>query len=319
MSNLEENILIARNLIEGTKDFSDGKLNCSSKIYPFTTENLKGELEPFDLTGKDVLTVMGSGDQVFEHFLKGAKNIDVFDLNPLTEPYYYLKLAAFLRKVPREEFFSFLSAKSLILQNKINKQVLNQETYQRIQPFLQGDYQKFWNYLFETYTRSEIRRLDGLFTSDEMKYQDLEQMLNYSEEEQYQRLLDNVSNLSINFLNLSIQELPYKLNKKYDFINLSNIIRYADDMWKENSIEEFKKITDNLIPFLNEDGILIVGYLYEYQTISHQSIYQPELREKYYPGTIYDYYTFKGVSSIKYGYSDKYQDAILVYQKIKKL
>ena len=122
MISLEEKISIAKNLIEG-KDIEPTELKCTSKLYPFTTENLKAELEPFDLTGKDILTVMGSGDQVFEHFLKSAQSIDAFDLNPLTEPYYYLKLAALLGKIPRQQFFEFLSSRNLQIPNEINKQV----------------------------------------------------------------------------------------------------------------------------------------------------------------------------------------------------
>lgn len=318
MVSLEEKISIAKNLIEDKETCSD-KLKCTSKLYPFTTENLKGELEPFDLTGKDVWTVMGSGDQVFEHFLKGAGNIDAFDVNPLTEPYYYLKLAVFLRKVPKREFFEFLSSRNLEMSNQINRQALNIGTYQQLRPFLQRDNQIFWNFFYDNYTRSEIRRPDRLFTSDEMKYEHLEKMLNYADDEQYQKLQSNISRLSVNFLNFSVQELPYHLKKQYDFINLSNIIRYADDMWEENPLEKFKKITDKLIPFLKEDGVLIVGYLYEYKKESYQSIYQPALREKYYPSTIYDYYPFAGVDDIKYGYNNRFEDAVIVYQKGKKV
>lgn len=317
MVNLEEKISLAKNLIENSESYPD-KLRCCSKLYPFTTENLKEELKPFDLQGKDILTVMGSGDQVFEHFLKGAKNIDVFDLNPLTESYYYLKLAALIEHLPKQEFFQFLSSRNLQIPNQINKQVLNYDTYHRIHPFLKGDSQKFWDFLFNTYKRSEIRRPDRLFTSDEPEYQHLERMLNYIEEEQYQKLQDGISNLSINFLNFSIQELPYHLTKKYDFINLSNIIRYVDDIWKENPLEEFKKITDKLISYLKKDGILIIGYLYEYKRESYLSIYQPDQREKYYPRTIYDYYSFTGVTDIKYGHDNRFEDAVIVYKKEKK-
>lgn len=311
---IEEKIKRAKKLIE-EQELDLNELECTRKIYPFTTENLKGELEPFDLTGKDVLTVMGSGDQVFEHFLKGATSIDAFDLNPLTEPYYYLKLALLLRKIPRADFFKFLTSRDIGMPNQINKQCFNYETYNQIRLLLQGDNQIFWDALLNTYKKSEIRRPDRLFTSDEPKYHYLEKMLNYIEEEQFQKLQNKISKLKINFLNFSIQELPYHLNKKYDLINLSNIIRYIDDMWEGNPLEEFKKITDQLISFLKENGVLIIGYLYEYQTESYLSIYQPELRNKYYPSTIYDYYTFTGVTDIKYGHQNRFEDAIIVYSK----
>lgn len=319
MMTLDEKVELASSTIEWKNIQNNKNPLCTQKIYPFTTENLKGELDPFDLTGKDVLTVMGSGDQVFEHFLKGAKNIDTFDLNPLSEPYFYLKLALLEGNMSKNGFFEFLCNQELYPLTGLNISTFDQEIYQRISPMLRKNYDRFWNQLLQRYSAKKVRLEPNLFTWDEERYAVLEQILNYAGEENYLKLQSSITNLSISFLNVSLQKLPYKLNKKYDFINLSNIIRYADEMWEENPLQEFKKVTDSLIPFLKEGGFLIVGYLYEYQTNSYQSIHQLDLREKYYPSTIYDYYQFKGVGSIKYGYNDKYKDAIIVYQKSKKL
>lgn len=324
MADLYEKLSIAKRLIDNlpSSDFDEDILQkCVSQIYPFTTENLKAELEPFDFTGKDILTVMGSGDQVFEYFLKGARSIDTFDVNPLTEPYYYLKYACILSGFSKEEFFSFFSSRVLkrVLKEVLNNQVFDGQAYDKISPFLQGNHKKFWDVLDAKYGINLVRKPNRLFSSDEEGYENLKNMLNYAEDEQYHKLQSNISKLSINFLNFSLEELPYHLTRQYDCINLSSIVRFIDYMWKEKPIEEFKKVTDSLIPFLKKDGTLIVGYLYDYTNGSENSsvsIYRSNLINKYYPYDIYDYYQFAGVREMRYNDDTmRCPDGILVYQK----
>ena len=324
MADLHEKLSIAKRLIDdlpSSDSHEDVLQKCVSQIYPFTTENLKAELEPFDLTRKDVLTVMGSGDQVFEYFLKGARSIDTFDSNPLTEPYYYLKYSCILSGFSKKDYFSFFSSRVLkqLFKEVLNDQVFDGQAYDKISPFLKGDHKRFWDVLMMRYGKTWVRKPNRLFSSDEEGYENLKKMLNYAEDEQYHKLQSNISKLSINFLNFSLEELPYHLKKQYDFINLSNIVRFIDYMWTEKTLEEFKKVTDSLIPFLKKDGTLVVGYLFDYTSGSEKSpvsIYHPNLRNQYYPSDIYDYYQFLGVKDMRYNdYTMRCPDGILVYQK----
>lgn len=49
----------------------DKKLKGFSKLYPFTTENIAGYIDNFNLKNKSLLTVGSSGDQVINAALKG--------------------------------------------------------------------------------------------------------------------------------------------------------------------------------------------------------------------------------------------------------
>ena len=60
------------------------------KIYPFTTENIAGYINQFDLREHSLLTVGSSGDQVINAILSGGRDIMVLDINPYTKFYYYL-------------------------------------------------------------------------------------------------------------------------------------------------------------------------------------------------------------------------------------
>ena len=76
-----------------TKFLLDGKQhNWYDKIYYSTNEDLESLLDVFDVEGKDVLSVTGSGDQAFHFHSKGSKNVDLFDINRLTIHYYYLRV-----------------------------------------------------------------------------------------------------------------------------------------------------------------------------------------------------------------------------------
>ena len=68
--------------------------SCDSKrnyVYFETNEHITDILDNFDIKNKSVLTVIGSGDQAFHFYDRGAKTVDLFDINPLAIHYYYLR------------------------------------------------------------------------------------------------------------------------------------------------------------------------------------------------------------------------------------
>ena len=102
-----------------------------SKIYLMTTENIKGFLQQYDLQNKEILTVAGSGDQMLNAYLMGAKNVTCFDINPLAFFQVKLKKAA-VCALNYEEFLEFFFPEfgrlfDRYLFNKISLQ-LDQET-----------------------------------------------------------------------------------------------------------------------------------------------------------------------------------------------
>ena len=61
------------------------------RLYPFTTENIAGYIDKFNLKGKSLLTVGSSADQVINAIYKGSKDITLYDVNIFAKYYYYLK------------------------------------------------------------------------------------------------------------------------------------------------------------------------------------------------------------------------------------
>lgn len=60
-------------------------------VYAFTNENLTCLKDLYDFKDKKVLTVLGSGDQYFSSVLFGAKEVDVYDIEPKAWDYFVLK------------------------------------------------------------------------------------------------------------------------------------------------------------------------------------------------------------------------------------
>ena len=60
--------------------------NCEVyKIYPFTTENISGYINNFNLIDKWLLIVGSYGDQVINAILHGCEDITLLDKNPYSK------------------------------------------------------------------------------------------------------------------------------------------------------------------------------------------------------------------------------------------
>ena len=156
-------------------------------VYPFTTENIKGYIDYFDLDGRSLMTVGSSLDQVFNARLRGCKDITVVDINPYTKFYYYLKLAALLC-LDREGFLHFLRYVDYPKVFKDNKYVFDKEVFNNIKGILKLlDYDSYllWDKIFSTYSSSRIRTT--LFSLDEYRTYQIERINEYlSSDDKYE-------------------------------------------------------------------------------------------------------------------------------------
>ena len=75
-------------------------------IYPFTNENVQSYNKLYQFEGSKVLSIVGSGDQYFASILNGAKEVDLFDINPIAWEYFMLKFYA-IQNLSYEEFWKY--------------------------------------------------------------------------------------------------------------------------------------------------------------------------------------------------------------------
>ena len=325
MKNIERDIINAEKLINNGNSYDNQDM--FNSIYPFTNENIAACLKYFNLKDKECLTILGSSDQALDMYLSGAKKVDAFDVNPLTKYYFYLKKAALLSDLSRDEYLKFFCYDKYPSEGKTNESAFNEKTFNSIVTNLSGDSYKFWSSLFEKYSPLEIRRNFCLFTFDELSYKFLIKTVGYLDNQNYEKLKEIASSLEINFKNCDISELPSNLDRKYDFIYLSNVIQYIDNAYNnnpelsklENKIEilkHYKELMRKLSHYLNSDGNLVCGYIYDVNEYARsEAIFNRKAREEVFGNSEFVNYHFEAISDIISKYKSDSKDTCLVYKK----
>lgn len=224
-----------------------------SRLYLTTTENIKDFLIQFDLFDKDVLTVAGSGDQMLNAYLMGAKNVTCFDINPLAYYQINLKKAA-VCGLKIHEFIDFFFAQ--------NDSFLDYSLFDKFSSYLDDKSLVFWDYIYSKYGNKYFDSIYYRFNPD---LDNMKRMNAYLEEENYEKLAYILKNKDISFIESNVSTLSNNLdNNYYDLILLSNISESIHNIWDRNYLEQFKNVIYSLANFLNQYGYIQVGYIYDY-------------------------------------------------------
>jgi len=314
MEKLEKDLTLAHSLIEEKEEFIEYYWQFY-RIWSFTTVNMKEYLNPFNLENKKCVTIQGSSDHIFEIFLKKPEKIIGIDTNPLTEYYYYLKLAAFSVLSSPEEFLKFFRWYDYPRFCKNNLDVFDKDIFQEISKYLEGDSKLFWEDLFRNYEPIKIRT--NLFNAyDESNNRALYQALNYLSLENYNYIRNNKDKINFSFMNTDIRNLTLELTDEQDFVTLSNLIIYAHCMYPNNTLLEFKQLIENLSKRLNSNGQIMVGYLYDIENENDDRIiYKQEFRDSIFRESEYSYSYFRKMHDLHCGLESGNHDACLIYTK----
>lgn len=227
-----------------------------SSIYPFTTENIAGYMNELDLTNKKVITVTGSSDHIINAILKGCNDITTFDINPLTKYYMDLKLSA-IKELSYKEFLDFM----LYDTNKS----FSYEIIKRLD--MDNESKEFWlNELTKNdYDGLKMKHSD-LFN---LKYFDFQNKIDcnlYLNEENYAIIKDRLGLVKIKFLKSNLKDL--KIDEKYDYMFLSNISDYINTFYKDNYLDNYKKLVFN---FLENVKVIYFAYIYDVESKEKRS------------------------------------------------
>lgn len=313
METIDEKLRWAKSSIKGNPERKEAYK--FDKIYPFTTENISGYIDSFDLKDKKLLTVGSSGDQIINASLEGCRDITLIDVNPYAEYYYYLKIASLL-KLNKEEFLKFLSyTLKPYITLKEKEEVFNKEEFKKIEETLKKlnyDAYQFWSELYNEFKGNNIRYM--LFASDEYQNPIKIGCNRYLQsEENYNEVRKSIIDTDIKFINENILNIgKTDINDKFDSIWLSNIGTYL-------SHESIKKIPEIFSEYLTDYGKLLISYLYITNAIpDNKAQYKPiyklsrtfEMLKEFNPELI----SFTSINGIKYN-DDEVKDSILVYKK----
>lgn len=240
----------------------------SNRVYSYTNENIKSYLNNFDFNDKsNALSVLSSGDQVFNLIHNGITNIDTFDSNYLTEFYSLgIKKAMILKYNYKDFLHKYLDL--LLGYYSIYKESIFIE---KLLPYMDNRYAVFWNELvkfnYDLQSNNSDKRLliSDIVTKKFIMKDRIKLYNNYLfSNEDYEILKDNLLNSKINFSCLDILDISNKFNNKYDFILLSNIFDYLGSRFKfEWNYSCLKEEINKMNSMLNNDGVILIHYLFK--------------------------------------------------------
>lgn len=261
MTRLEEDIRQAIEIAKFSK-CSDNydEIKKYSRIYQNTTENIKEYMPYLEGNYKKALLPTASGDHQLEAILNGITEITCFDINRLSRYFVELKFAA-IKNLSKNEFLNFMY-----------EDIFNMNVFTYLKNNLTEDISTFWQELFRSCSMQEIvsnlfRKLgfrkNNLYLKgvDFSKYCAIN-FTRYLEDNNYRSLQNRLRSIKIKYLNEDLSSLARTLNDTYDLINLTNIYEYVNSQIFYNGDQIFTQSIIDLISHLNEDGKLLITYLY---------------------------------------------------------
>lgn len=250
--------------------------------YFWTNENIKEYLDLADFEGKEnALTVMSSGDHIFNLIAKGIKNIDTFDINKLTE---FLVLGLKKAMILKYNYHEFILTMKLITDESLVKSVegVSQIIYDLL-PYMDRKYRLFWqeildyNYKIQKELNMDLNLIYLLYCglNNTMAFINRNQYLH--SEEEYNKFKNNLYKTNISFKYANAIDLDKEFNDKYDFILLSNILDYAyiyfGELWDYGKLTDFENQIQKLT---KKDCVVFLHYIFnsykKYNPIIHNSL-----------------------------------------------
>lgn len=259
---LKDDIITAQKIVSSS--YSNIKFNTPyhehSFIYKTTNEYVVAYQKLLNKK-KTIMGVTASGDQVLNSVLAGIYDIDCYDISVFPKYFLELKIAA-IKALNEDEFIKYF------FKSKYYSEFDN-DIYDKVRKFLSPWAMNFWDSLYNFFDGYEIYN-STLFSSEPYNLQHQKERNPYLNN--YDDLKNRIENVNVNYHEGNVCNILNKLEKKYDFINLSSIIYYDSDLLK--NYKEF--VINN--KSINDNGIILT-YLYklknEILTALHEYFCEP--------------------------------------------
>lgn len=247
--NLQEAIEESKKIIVGRKANQFEKYSAG---YFGTTEDINFYLSHTKFNKNRALSVLASGDQVFNLIFKGVKEIDAFDLNILQYYIYHLKLAM----IKCYDRFHYMVAYENFLKSK--NMTLKTNILEEVKEFLLEDVYWYYKTLFAFLEKNSNYRISALcngLNPNDGRNGYLKSNVSY------RKLQDKLDSVEVNLYFEDVRRVPKIVSGNYDIILLSNIIEYLNNKEHVLTLKEFQDYINSFYSLLNNDGV-IISYLY---------------------------------------------------------
>lgn len=249
MENFNETLRLAQKIVRGSYINFNNKETFidTSSIYRFTNEDITSYFH--HLKNKEtVLSVIGSGNQILNGILGGTKNFDCFDISIFPQYYLFLQLASVIT-LSKEDYIKYYLSFD-------NEELFSSKFYDKIRNNLKDKYKKFWDSLYDYDEGIDIYN-SLLFRHDFYKKETVIENNPFLQENNYEKLKSilKLEYIKINPIVLDI--IKTKIDKKYDLINLSNILSYY---FNKDNLEEYVNYLKTNFNLTNDGEI--INYFY---------------------------------------------------------
>lgn len=218
-----------------------------NKVYDFTNENVACLDYLYDFKDAKVLSIVGSGDQYFASILNGAKQVDLFDINPTSYLYFLLKFYG-IRELEYDEFCDFF----------VRKNFDNIKVFEKLKNILPKKVLEYYKYIVSNIGESKlIFKKDGINilskTNQKYYFETDRPVIPYLNKLTYYKLKLLLKKQNIpKFYKADLMDIKDKIKNNYDIVLLSNIYNYI-----ELNVFEYTK-------FLKELNIPQIQALYDW-------------------------------------------------------
>lgn len=229
-----------------------------SHAYPVTNENISEVWDFFEFNeNMKLLSVLASGDQIFDMISKGIKNVDTFDSNRVAE---YYTLGFKKTAIENLGYYQFIE----MLNHEKNGHNYEMEDY--VISCAPEEYKKFWQELLYCLKQQGVKASVFDFSKGSGILEALlNNCCNYLKcPENYANLQQRLKTSNITFNYCDITQIPLECGQ-YDLIFLSNIFDYYRDIFRypymqesrNKALEFFQSIYDKN---LNKPGEIILTF-----------------------------------------------------------
>lgn len=264
--------MLERALLELEKTLgSANKDGVFNYIYPVTTENIAGYTRYVN-NFSTVLSVAGSGDHLLNCIYHGAKEVTLFDINPIT--FYLVKLKMAMLTKPRQEFRDFFIT-SDVDWNKESPLFFAERTYLSVRGLLNVDEQQFWDTYYKWLKDHNLTPQESeLFRHIKFSSRVLCEVNEYlASDAAYQCTAARAHLVEVNFINCGLAELPHMLQDgaKFNTILLSNLSDYARGAFGitdgSEALDAYSAFVEDISKtHLSLGGQIFFAYIYEATT-----------------------------------------------------
>ena len=245
-------------------------------VYPFTNECIRNYIDLIDFDrSSNALSVLASGDHVFNLVAKGMTDIDTFDINRLTE-YYALGLKrAMIMKYSYQEFLEIVKIFDYqigygaeVSSNFFNKKIdIIKQLVLDLSRSMDYDYKTFWLKVIDYYNKhsQEKHLVNSLFATHCGYY--VENNYYLSSKEAYNNLKNTLGRANISFNQSKIEDISSTFEgKKYDVILLSNILDYMLDSYGVKwNYSQFLNLDGSIESICNDDALIFYNYVFSWR------------------------------------------------------